>query len=83
MRVEVSIPCPLCKMIVSVVDKTIAEHNDCPAGGMTYVPSPFRSGSPSGPKIEILAKKPIKCSGCGISGTLALCKVTRPDPTMN
>ena len=80
---SLSIVCPACKDLVPVVEKTIAEHHDCPAGGMRYIPSPpkFQS-SPGGPKIELVAAKPVQCE-CGESATMLLLKVTPPRMGVN
>jgi hypothetical protein len=81
--VSISVVCPVCKELTPVVDKTITEHRDCPAGGMHYVPSPrvFQAG-PGAPKIEVLGAKPIQCK-CGARGAELLLKVTPSKAGLN
>ena len=85
---QVSVICWKCGELVPVVDRTISAHNDCEAVGTRYVPSPriFKAG-PGGPTVEVLGSTTvdISCEGCGGTheATLALAKVTMPDPTVN
>jgi hypothetical protein len=82
---SLSIICPACKDLVPVIDRTISEHHECPAGGMRYVPSPLKLQSyAGGPKIELLAAKPIQCPTCEKGHAIAmLVKVTPPRAGLN
>jgi hypothetical protein len=79
--------CPICRDLVTVIDKTIAMHGDCPMSGMRYVPSPrsFQQHA-GGPKFEVIASKPLRLEcepGCGHDGKLILAKVTLPKAELN
>jgi hypothetical protein len=80
----VQIICPLCRDLVEVVDKIVAEHHGCDFGGMRYVPSSSRSGSSaeSLPPVELVGVKvtPGECSDCGMNTAKVdvLVRVNRP-----
>lgn len=87
----IKIICWICKELVEVKDKTIADHNDCPVSGMRYIPSPrvIRSGA-GGPSIEVLAARPVNttgipCPSCGDDhgGIEIVGRINTPDPTLN
>jgi len=83
-----SIVCLVCHALVPVVDRVIAQHGqpgDCPASGMRYVPSRSFSIAPGGPKVEIVASGPMKCStpGCESEGMGFLAKITLPRAELN
>jgi len=85
---QVSIICRKCGVLVSVVDKIIAERNGCETGGMRYVPSPrvFKAGH-GAPAVEVIATDTldVPCQSCGEThvAALALLKVSQPDPSVN
>lgn len=91
MTAHTSVVCPNCKLLVEVVDKQIAEHNDCIASGMRYVPSPWGGGSfnhASGTRREVIAQFPVHLPPCcenhpGIRGNIVLVKETRPKAHLN
>lgn len=87
----IKIICWVCKELVEVRDKIIAEHNDCPVSGMRYIPSPrITKSGPGGPSFEIVAARPleetgISCPRCGDDhgGIELLGRINVPDPTVN
>jgi hypothetical protein len=83
----VQILCPACKALVEVCEKTVAEHDGCPMGGMRYVPSPktFKAGA-GAPAVEVLGIKPARgiCKDGQLhEGIVVIARVTQPDPKVN
>lgn len=90
----VKLICPVCRDLVEVIDKTVADHlregEPCPMSGMRHCPSPrFKSG-PGGPSLEVLGarnipKMGIACDTCGEDhgGFEVLARMHRGDPSVN